>query len=1424
MIPQPSQILTVFKKDKTPINITLDGGATGSFVRLDYAIKNKFKIYKNNQSAGLADNMTNVKSLGYIEETFYRDNWNVQFRALVVENLKAECYGGQPFLIENDIIQRPKKHIITVHGKYTIMQTNASIPATMPYSSAILTIANMKLNNTVIYPGQNIEIQIPPTITTDKVAVESRLENKQEWPTPQVINVENGKINLTNDKDKPIILGNDIHILSVTECENIDQTQIKQIPHTTVNSTGRQDHVITVNKAINNSILNQHQVKNIQSLHEQFQDVFDGKLTGYNGYYGKHFVSLQWADESRPKTSKLYSPKWSSNKDIMLQKKIDQLTELGVLTDPYQHNVQIKCVHPCFLQKKARAAHKDMDNCEISEVRFLTAPSSVNDKCRQIQTKTPDQNEIFQFLGKNPCIIYADLYESFFQNHLNKQDWGYMAINSPFKGLRVYTRSTQGLINQDEELQQLLNKVLGDLIMKGICMKIADDLLIGGENYDDAINNWGHVLKNLSNANLKLSPSKVRIFPSEATIFGWLVKGNIITPDPHRKVALNKTKHIDIKTISDLRSWMGIYKTFLIAMPGLAQTMDPFDKIVAGVKDNKSLVTWTDDLIQKFNLATNKVNNDIKFLVLPRPDEQLILMPDATVRDPAVGFILNVVREGKMLPVIYYSYKLTDNQKNWFPCEREALAVAIAVSKCSHYIIESKRPTLILTDSKPVVEAAKLISQGKFSASSRMTTFLMSISRYKLDIQHVSGKYGQNIAADYLSRNPAQCTNSKCQVCKFINEIVQSTLCANEINSVPLGNLKSWKLMQQQDYACNESFKRLKSGQQPAKKGKCSNDIRRYYNACQAKDLLVVQEKIPNTTQTIDRIVIPKDMVQAVIVHLHYNNDKHLSAHQLDKLFNRYYFGIHVKQIIHEVLDNCMLCKANKQIPKTMPEYRSISNPEHPGLIFNADVIKRHGQKILVCTDLFTTFTNAKIIPNEKSATLLESLIECLTPIRSMNPVLIRTDAATGFQSLHNNPSLQKLDIKIETTDPSNKNSIATVDKAIRELEEEIVKVAPHSTSINQTILALALQSLNSKIRNRGLSAYEILFSRENQSNKNLGLSDNNLLDIQKVIKDQNNKSSAKHISKNVQEKDVFKIGDIISIKADKTKNNVRDGFMITSTNKENLQVNKIIRFHSSNSKIQNKPRIIQASDAYKIIDMKNHCNKDYNSEQNSTIPTHEHKHETMPNQEWQPFGNFDISYDEIESPCYNHKTINSDQCNETNDEFFEVDNTIVNNIPQDPYHSFKEWEKSQRLHARENLSIVTSSPIQQTRDLVDNIDNENITRRRLFSDNDQWDHQFDLNHSALSSSIDSDVFVLPRPSPFLQVHNVEELIQETANNVDTNQCQLLEGLLPLPPEQSVRKKRISPLRQQLPLEKNGEISETEYSSPPSARTRSRTK
>ena len=60
---------------------------------------------------------------------------------------------------------------------------------------------------------------------------------------------------------------------------------------------------------------------------------------------------------------------------------------------------------------------------------------------------------------------------------------------TPFKGLRVYTRAAMGLKNWSEYLEELLSRVLGDLLAQGILVKIANDLFIEGNNMDELISN-----------------------------------------------------------------------------------------------------------------------------------------------------------------------------------------------------------------------------------------------------------------------------------------------------------------------------------------------------------------------------------------------------------------------------------------------------------------------------------------------------------------------------------------------------------------------------------------------------------------------------------------------------------------------------------------------------------------------------------------------------------------------------------------------------------------------------------------------------------------------------------------------------------------------------------------------------------------------
>ena len=1443
LIPQPSQILTVFTKDGNPIDITLDGGATGSFIKHSYAKEHNFKIWPNNQTAGLADSKTSVKSVGYIEEVFYRDSWAVKFKGLVVDNLKANIYGGQPFMIENDIIQRPAKNIITVLGKYTVMQTNSIIPTKYPNSAALITLAKMNIEKKVLLPNQCVQIPNRGNLPEGPILIDVRSKTNNIAP---YIQDDNQTISITNNTDAPLSIPTDINCVDITMCNTINIADIQTKPHmpgsTSIGETTNENHK-KISSNINQSLLNDNQMAMLDEIHTTYKNVFDGHLTGYNGRFGKHIVSLQWADNTRPKTNKLYSPMWSSSKDVVLQKKIDQLTEMGVLADPYEHNIQVKCVHPCFLQKKARAGDKNVEDCSMDEIRFLTAPSAVNDKCRQVQTKVPDQNEIFKFLANNKFVIFADLYESFFQNHLNKQDWGYMAINSPFKGLRVYTRSTQGLINQDEELSQLLSKVIGQNIMDGHCMKIADDLIVGGNTIDHAIENWKSVLKKLSEANLKLSPTKVRIFPEETTIYGWNIVGGKIKPDPHRQLALSNVKHSDINTITDLRSWIGTYKTFLIAMPGLAQIVDPFEKLTAGVKDAKTKILWTPQLITKFDEATEKISKADLYLTLPNKDEQLILMPDATIRQPAIGFTLNVIRNDKVLPVIYYSFKLSQSQSRWWPCEQEALAMAMAIKKCSHYILNSNQPTLILTDSKPVVEAFHLMKRGKFSTSSRMAAFLYSTNQFKIDIQHISGKYKQNIGPDYLSRNPYECNNSKCEVCKFISDSTKTIISNADVHvsnnsehtmpvepnihecnidsihlhsahiepsklDLPIGSVNTWKTLQMEDYACSEAFKRLTSGQQPNKRGHLSNDIRKYFNNCQAANLLIVPDKIPNTTQIRNRIVIPKDFIPAVVAQLHHKHENHPTAYQLEKLFNRYFYGIHTKSVIDEVINSCYLCKSNKYIEPFKKEFKTISNPTHPGITFNIDIMRRNGQKIMVCRDLFSSFTSTAIVKSEQTQCLMNGIIQCTTDIRSKGNITVRTDSATGFKALQNNSILEKLGITVETTDSANKNSIATVDNAIKELEQELIKISPHNSSVNDAILAMATTSMNNKIRNRNLTASEILFARDNVSQQNIHFLDEDLQEKQHQTKLTNNlHASNSRFKYSPLQQYIPQNGDTVVLVHEKDKTKSRDLYIVTNVSTENAQINKILKYHSEKPRIQTTSRIVPITDLYPIQT----TNSSRIHQQKRYIRKSEEKPKPV-NSQWYPFPNYHMESDYdtdsdipiTKSTSVSNTVAKKSNNNGDNNDTDDQSNTHQDQNSTDPYQHLKEWEENQRKHAKQTIHQQTTNEI--TNALVSNLD---LSFKNIYkpiqTNNSTTNHPLQSDSAISTEDLYWDDFDTPpniEQGKLSQVQDINRLFEESVCLLDTNKVQNLDHILPLKETRLQKKKRVSPPRSELPIEK----------------------
>jgi len=60
-----------------------------------------------------------------------------------------------------------------------------------------------------------------------------------------------------------------------------------------------------------------------------------------------------------------------------------------------------------------------------------------------------------------------------------------------------------GMPGSKTALEELMYRILGDLLQKGIVCKLADELYCGGDTPEQLIHNWRRVLAALDNSNIK---------------------------------------------------------------------------------------------------------------------------------------------------------------------------------------------------------------------------------------------------------------------------------------------------------------------------------------------------------------------------------------------------------------------------------------------------------------------------------------------------------------------------------------------------------------------------------------------------------------------------------------------------------------------------------------------------------------------------------------------------------------------------------------------------------------------------------------------------------------------------------------------------------------------------------------------------------
>ena len=1137
---QSPQFKAFFRQQ--PLTLTLDTGAETSMIKSSVAQSIGARIKPTSQKVFQADGISALNVKGETHLTLSRDNLDLSLEALVVDDLDVDVLAGTPFLIANDISVRPAKCQVRIQDSVVIyyQPTAPPNPASHAVRRAQCHVLRSSSPSTVLWPGEFIEVDTPPDLDNDIfLAVEPLPDSlTKEWFAPQIVETVGNKVRLLNTSSEPHRIKRHDHICRarpIIPTENLPPPFPDKPSPTKPHPTLPFSDDVTVDP---DNLLSVQSRTKFQQLLREFDGVFDPRISGYNGAAGPIEATVNMGPVQPPQR-KGRIPQYSRNQLVELQSKFDELEEAGVFRRPEDIGITVEYLNPSFLIKKPSGGH-----------RLVTAFTEVGRYAKPQPSLMPDVNSTLRTIAPWKFIIKTDLTQAFYQIPLARSSLKYCGVATPFRGVRVYSRSAMGMPGSETALEEVMCRVLGDLIQEGCVAKIADDLYCGADTTEELMSVFKRLLEALNRCNLRLSATKTVICPKTTSILGWIWSAGTLSASPHRIAVL--TNCPPPETVKGLRSFIGAYKVLSRVLPHCADVIDPLETSISGLQSHDKL-QWEDHLAQKFKAAQQKLATH-QSIVLPRSTDTLWIVTDGSVTKRGLGATLYVSRRDQIHLAGFFSAKLRKHQVNWLPCEIEALCIAAAVKHFSPFIIQSVHHANVLTDSKPCVQAVHKLCRGEFSASPRVTSFLSIVSRYQVNLQHLAGK--ANLPSDFASRNAPDCDNPKCQVCAFIIEteesVVRSVSVQDLLNgsaNLPFTTRSAWLSIQNECPDLRRVHAHLRQGTRPSKKLTNIKDVKRYLNVSTiSKDgLLVVKRTHPFSPPT-DTIVVPRPVLDGLLTALHIKLN-HPSRNQLLLVFQRHFYALDSSEAITRVSSACHTCASLMKTPSCTVPQSTEDPPEVVGISFACDVIKRYKQMILVVRECATSFTASCLIKDETHDTLQAALTRLLVGLNPLDgpSAILRVDPAPCFIALANNDSLMRINVCIEVWRVKNKNKNPVAEKAVQELEEELLRQEPCGGPVTETTLALATARLNSRIRHHGLSSRELWTQRSQFDNHQLPISDYHIILAKHEQRSSNHRYSerSKHPAGFSLKTPPLQVGDLVYLYSDKDKNRARDRYIV---------------------------------------------------------------------------------------------------------------------------------------------------------------------------------------------------------------------------------------------------------------------------------------
>ena len=1079
-------------------------------------------------------------------------SWNL-CKCVIVLNLGCPILIGEPGKSANNILTDPVAKTIKT------LNTNGK-PVVIPYSKPCNNFNRSFLcrseDATVLYPQQHIQVPIPASFKeSEQVFFSPRSSCLDKSPPNQMCTVKKGSINLLNSSPYPIAISKNAHFGDI-----VPSFQPPQSTFSVQSLRPPPPKTQTPSEPVYQSFLSHTQVDPDNLLSSEWKERFNNLLLSYdsiihpdpgcyNDYFGAVDCSLNFIKDP-PASIKARLPSYSHDELTIMANLMDDMERMGVLCKPEDIGIVPKNVHTSYLVPKT-------DN----SFRFVTDFTDLLPFIGKLEVVSPSIQQAKRILSSFKYLAELDLSNCFWQGMMSPSDSQYLATPHPFGGLRVYCREPQGIRNASEHNSEQLARIFGDLEKQKKMCRMADGLYVGGSTLQELYANLNEVLSRVKLANLTLKPSKIVICPKTTILFGWKKDGIYWSPTSHVISPLSQAP--PPKTVKQLRGFIGAFRQLSETIKGYSAYLTSMEKYVGG-KNSREHVMWSDELKADFD-AAKKALLSLESIAIPKPSDTLHIYTDFSETTNAVGAHMVIQRGSEFINGGYFSARLEDCQTRWTPCEKECLGVKLGIVHYKPFITESNNRTIVHTDNLICVQAWNRLKQGVISSSSKIASFLSCLSENNVEIVHFPGS--KTRVADYYSRNPTKCQEKRCQICTYAQEQISvgdlsksMSITVSDLEDgslkIPLSEKPTWLKLQKEDDTHRRLFNLITSGGlQPEPKLRGHMDLKLMYNLYR-KGLLSIDQSGLITVKHIDTVTgleynaisVPKSLYPGLIQSLHIKLN-HPSRAQLHKFANRHFHCIGTTQTIDSVHSSCEVCKSLATLPKIKDPYTTTENPIF-GQHFSADVMISDGQKLFIAREKLSQFTCSSFIEDESTSSLRDAIISSVIEFMPISGCTIRVDPAPAFQSLNvleKDTILSRYNIKLELGRVHNKNKNPIAENAIKEFRKERLRLNKHGGPLTELDRILINRNMNLRIRNRGLSAKEMMLRRDMTTNKPIDILDSDLAKAQLDSREASNSKLNEKSVDNSESSPKLSIGQSVMIRDDLNKLRGRQEYIIVA-------------------------------------------------------------------------------------------------------------------------------------------------------------------------------------------------------------------------------------------------------------------------------------